>query len=97
MTQPPNNNDERLFRRYLVGELGPEEQRKLEQELMTNQDAFNCLLRAEEELIDEYVREQISGGNKDALESRILQDPKCRRDVQFAALLQRYLAKRHDG
>jgi anti-sigma-K factor RskA len=97
MTRDQNRNDELLLRQYLLGRLAEEEQGALEQQLMTNQDLFNRLLKAEEELIDEYVRGQVSDDEGRAFEGRFLEDPGRWDELQFAEVLRRYLARHYSA
>jgi hypothetical protein len=93
MTEEENRNEKLLLRRYLLGGLAAEEQLALEQQLMTDQDLFDRLLRAEEELIDEYARGQIPNEEKQAFESSFLGNSQRLQDLQFARALRRYVAK----
>lgn len=52
----PEVVDEKLIERYLLGELVGEEQTRLEERLMTDQQFSDSLLEAENELTDDYVR-----------------------------------------
>lgn len=86
-----NQNDVLLVRRYLLGALPENEQRAVEQQLMTDHEFFNRLLQTEEELIEEYVHGEIAGNEKLAFEQRFLRDPERQRNVHFERSFQRYL------
>jgi len=92
MTETSSHNDEMLLRRYLLGEVSEEEQRAIEQRLLTDQDYFDCLLRAEEGLIDEHVQGRIRGREAQEFESRFLRNPARCDQVEFAKTFHRYLA-----
>jgi HAMP domain-containing protein len=57
--------DERLVRRYLLGELAEEERQRLEERLLTDDDFYDAFTAledgVEEDLIDEYVDGELSG------------------------------------
>jgi hypothetical protein len=90
-------NDMLLLRRYLLGTVSEKEQCSAEQRLMTDQDYFNRLGQAEEELVDEYACGQICSEEKQLFESRFLDDPERRRDIRFARAFQQYLVKRSNS
>ena len=48
------------MRRYLLGELSESEQSDLEEKYFTDPQVFNQVLKTERELVDAYVRGQLS-------------------------------------
>jgi hypothetical protein len=84
--------DERL-RRYLLGEVTEEERCQIERRLLTDRQYFNALLKAEEEMTDRYARGEISDEERESFESHFLNSAERRESVEFAADLNRYLAK----
>jgi len=92
MTETLNQDDELLLRRYLLGKVSAEEQRAIEQRVLTDQDYFYCLLRVEEGLIDEHARGEIRGHEAQEFESQFLRNPERHDDVELAKAMHRYLA-----
>ncbi len=86
--------DEILLRRYLLGLSSIDEQSAVEDLLLTDQACLPQLLRAEEDLTDEYVREQLEGPEREGFEAHFLSNPERRENVEFAQALNRYLSTR---
>lgn len=93
MMETLSQHDEIFLRRYLLGHVSPDEQSAIEQRLLTDEDYFNCLLKAEEDLIDEYARGEVRGREAKEFESRFLHDSDRRESVEFAKAFHRYLVK----
>ena len=55
-----NNHDEARIRDYLLGHLSDEEQEKIEERLMTEDDLFEELEISKGELIEEYRAGELS-------------------------------------
>lgn len=85
-----NITEEDLTRRYLLGDLLPEERRPLEERVLTDGDFLEYLSAVEDDLIDEYVRGDLSGRERERFESFFLVTAERRRKVQFASALSRY-------
>jgi len=84
--------EKKSLRRYLLGEATEEERSQIEQRLLTDEDYFNELLRAEEELTDEYVRGELQQGEKENFELHFVNHPERREQVEFAKDLNLYLS-----
>ena len=82
---------EEIIRAYLLGNLSPEEQEKLEEQLMIQDDAFTQLLICEDELIDEYVSGGLSAPEREAFERHFLAAPERRQKLGFAQALTKYV------
>ena len=80
------------MRRYLLGELDVEEQRLLEEQLMSRDESFEELLAAEDELIDSYVGGTLSARERERFEHHFLATPERRRKLSFARTLRKYIA-----
>jgi anti-sigma factor RsiW len=71
--------DERLAR-YILGELSEHERERLEAEYFEDDDAFEQMLMAEEELTDAYVRGELSAEERAQFEKSYLSSPRgCER------------------
>jgi len=77
---------------YLLGDLNPNEQQRLEQRLMIDSAAFEELRWIEDELIDDYLEGSLSGSEKEKFENFFLSTPERRQKLSFAESLKRYVA-----
>jgi hypothetical protein len=88
MKQP--THDEHRLTRYLLGQMSPEEQARLEERYLADPDLHAELRAIERELIDQYVHGELS--NTAAFEQYFLATPSRRQKVAFARALKRSLA-----
>src|SRR5947209_19278956 len=84
------NNEE--LRQYLLGDLIGEAQRRVEERLLTEPDFLEELLLGEEELVDDYVGDGLSGDERLKFERHFLSTPERRRQFGFALALDRYVS-----
>ena len=92
------HEDEILLRHYLLGQASAEEQRTIEQRLLSDQDYFDQLLRFEEELTDEYARGEMESPDREKFEGHFLNSPERRESLAFSQALTRYfLARRQQS
>ena len=75
------------LRRYLLGELSDEECAALEQDYFTQQDALDRMSAAENDLIDEYVANELAVHERERFESHYLIVPAHRARVILARQL----------
>ncbi|HEY7388339.1 MAG TPA: hypothetical protein VH640_07505 [Bryobacteraceae bacterium] len=75
--------------KYLLGELTEEEQVEVEDRAFADADYLGALEAAESELIDAYVRGQLSPAERQEFERRFLTSPGRRSKVEFARALAR--------
>ena len=66
------NESENLIRSYLLGQLIEVDQAALEQELLTDQGKFDQVWAVENELIDSYVRGEMSPADQERFEGHYL-------------------------
>lgn len=76
---------------YLLGDLSDEEKRKLDEQLFVNDDYFERLLVTEEELIDDYLRGQLSERERQLFERTFLNSTHLRQRVNLARSLLTYI------
>lgn len=82
--------DDRLIVRYLLGELSEQDADRLD-ELSIADDEFAGRLRtAENDLVDGYVRGELSGNTLQRFRTSYLATPQRRQKVEFAAALHAY-------
>jgi hypothetical protein len=82
---------EDVLKLYLLGRLEPEEQERLEKQLLTNDEYFEELLAAEDELIDSYVRGDLSEWERESFAQHFLAASERRQKLSFAETLHRYV------
>jgi hypothetical protein len=75
-------------RRYLLGELPEEEAQRLEEEYFADDARFGELLAAEDDLIEQYLREGLDSADRARFESRFLATARGRQKVALASVLQ---------
>jgi hypothetical protein len=79
--------DEALLVKYLLGSLTDEEQVEIENRAFEDSNYMAALDAIEAELIDAYVRAQLSQAERRAFERRFLMSPGRRNKVEFAKAL----------
>lgn len=84
-------NDDGHLRKYLLGELNEAEQQALEEGLLTQSELFSLVPMIEDELIDDYLGELLSAGERGKFESFFLSTSERRRKLSFAMALRRYV------
>ena len=85
--------DEVLLVRYLLGNLTEEEQTRVEDRAFAEIDYFGAMEAAEVDLIDSYVRGELSQVDRRAFERRFLTSPARLSKVEFARALARVAAE----
>jgi hypothetical protein len=74
-------------RRYLLGELSEDEKTRMEEAFFADDANFEALELAEDELIDAYVRNELSPEEQQEFYSTLLRSPRLRERVNFARIL----------
>jgi hypothetical protein len=70
-----------LITRYLLGELREPELSRFEEEFFTHDDFYTLVLDKEDELIESYLRDSLSGRERTQFEKTFLGTPERRRKV----------------
>lgn len=78
--------------RYLLGSLPDERRLLLEERLLTDDELFEELEVAEDELIDRYLGGGLSPSDRESFEAHFLLPAERRRKLRFAAALRNYIA-----
>ena len=81
------NNDQARIRDYLLGHLSGEEQQKIEERLMVEDDLFEEFEVSKGELIEEYRAGELSGKDNQWFESHYLASPEGKQSYTFAVAL----------
>ncbi len=80
--------------RYLLGTLPPDEETRVEEGFIAHDLNFEQLELAEDELIDAYVRNKLSRGERRQFETKLLTSPRIAERVSFARALAQKLGAR---
>src|SRR5215470_11632993 len=70
-----NNNDQTRIRDYLLGKLSEDEQQKIEERLMVEDDLFQELEVSKDELVEEYYANELSRDENQWFERNFLASP----------------------
>jgi len=84
---PGRSHVEARLTRYLLGVASQSERERLEAEYFSDEDAFEKMLGAEDDLIDAYARGELSNKERRQFEDRFLNSAQGRERVQFARTL----------
>lgn len=80
------------IRKYLLGNIQVEdERRKIEERLMLEDDFFEELSIQEDELIQDYVDNQLSADERRRFEKHFFISEERRDNIKFARALRRYI------
>jgi hypothetical protein len=85
-----HNEHNNSLRRYLLGELSEQEREQIEQLLLSDDSAYQELLFAEDDLIDEYVFKALPEEDQTKFRRRFLSVPELQRNISFAASLRKH-------
>lgn len=80
-------NSEKLIAQYLLGELPEEQQVEIEDRAFQDKEYLAAITAVENDLIDEYVRNELSETERRRFESRFLASAERRKRVAFAKAL----------
>ena len=86
------DNDELLIR-YLLGDLGEEEQEKVEQRYISDPAFYEQLLAVEDDLIDSYAEGALSQNQRASFESHFMRSPERQKRVGFAEAWMPYVSR----
>jgi hypothetical protein len=82
--------DEVVARRFLLGQLSPDEQGRIEELAFDDPRSFEVLQAAEDDLIDEFVYDDLSSEERERFQEYYLAQPGRREDVRIAKALRGY-------
>ncbi|HMF55450.1 MAG TPA: CHAT domain-containing protein [Pyrinomonadaceae bacterium] len=85
-------DDQKVIKQYLLGELETENlRRQVEERLLTDDDFFQELELYEDELVDLYLSDALTPGERVNFESHFLLSTEHRRKLGFARALRKYV------
>jgi hypothetical protein len=85
------NIDKQEIRDYLLGNLGADRRAALEESILCDAEIYEDLLITEEELIDQYLANDLSPSERQQFDSNFLITAKRQENLRFGRLLRRYL------
>jgi hypothetical protein len=86
-----DSNEQQVLRTYLLGRSSPEDSSRFEERLLTDGSFYEELLMAEDDLIDEYLTEELSEAERQDFESHFLLVPQRQEQLRFARALRKYV------
>ena len=89
MSRQIENTDQ--IRQYLLGELSEEEREGIEQRLLSDDDYYQQVLIAEEELAYDFARNELPDQDRIKFTRHALPVPEWRQEVKFARALSKYV------
>ena len=84
---PEQPNREERANRYLLGGLSESEALTLEEQILSDDEVFENLEIAEDELIDRYVRDELRTEERRRIQEMILNSPRLAERVEIARIL----------
>lgn len=87
----PDLKEKPTIRDYLLGQATPDDSSRLEEQLLTDATLFQELLIVEDELIDQYLRNELAPTERQSLETHFLVAPERQGKLRFARSLRRYV------
>ena len=81
------NIDKREMRDYLLGNLDAERRAAIEESILCDPGIYEELLVAEEELIDQYVTNNLSPSEREQFETKFLITAERQKQLRFGRLL----------
>src|SRR5262249_45624124 len=85
--QDKSKYDDQTLTRYLLGALPPEEAERLDELSIADDEMAARLADVENDLVDAYVRGEVTGEKLQRFESAYLRSPRRREKVQLAQAL----------
>ena len=87
-----NGTQQQTIRDFLLGRLPAEQQAEFEERLLTSDQVYEELVIVEDELIDEYLREELAASERESFESHFLAAPEHQEKLRFARTFRKYVA-----
>lgn len=81
------------IRQYLLGELSEEEREQVERRLLSDEEFYQQVLIAEDELVYDFVCDELPAQEKMSFRQHVLPIPERRQDVKFARALRKYVSE----
>jgi len=88
-----NINDSDSIKQYLLGELSGDELEAVERRMLSDADYYEQVLIADDELMHEFVNNELSDSDRAQFKKHALSVPQRRRGVKFVQALDHYVQK----
>lgn len=79
-----DEHNQDITRRYLLGQLGDDEEQSVEERLLVDDELFQELELAKDELTQEYANHQLTESEREQLQQRFLRSPEAKEKYEFA-------------
>jgi hypothetical protein len=89
-----NMKDQQTLRKYLLGNMPVEGQEQVELWLMSDDQAYDLLEAAEDDLIDDFLQGELRGPDLDQFQNHFLVAPERKNKLQFSCSLHRFIRSR---
>lgn len=86
-----DHKEQETIRLYLLGETTPEDSSWLEGELLADAAVFQELLIVEDELIDQYLGDELTPSERQKFETHFLLAPERQQKLHFGRALRKYV------
>ncbi len=83
------------FMEYLLGEMPRKQREEMEDKYVADEELFDQLLAAEDELIDDYVGDHLSPDRREKFEQYFLSSPERLEKVKSARALMKYVERNY--
>jgi len=84
-------NEQQKVRAYLLGQIAQEDLPNLEQQLLVDTEFYEELSIVEDELIDEYIRAELSTLDRQSFETHFMSTTERREKLRFARALKKHV------
>ena len=84
---------EKTLRDFLLGDLPTEQQESVELWLLTEEDAYDLMNAAEDDLIDDFLAGKLTGPQRVSFQKRFLAAPERQQKLQFSRALNTYVLR----
>src|SRR5262249_41900518 len=91
-----SKEDNKLLRRYLLGQLSQDEESQIEERLLFDDDYMELLLVVEDEIIESYVGGALPARELKWVEKNFFCSPERIRKLRFEKILERYNSTTHE-
>lgn len=88
-----NATQQQTIREYLLGRLPFAQQAQFEEGLLTSDEIYQELVIVEDELVDEYLREELPASDRESFESHFIAAPEHQAKLRFARTFRKYVAE----
>jgi len=83
--------DDDLARKFLLGQVSPEQRGELEELAFEDPDTFSLLESVEDDLIDEYLQGELSAVENERFQTHFLSQPGRRANLKLSRVIQHHL------